>query len=72
MPSLHRNNATSTLAASIVAGDATLIVQSGHGARFPAPGVGEWFWLAVQSGATMELMRCVCLLYTSPSPRDRG
>ncbi len=43
MPRLWADHALSTLASGITAGDATLTVATGHGARFPSPGAGDYF-----------------------------
>lgn len=52
------NNAASTLATAIDTDDTSVIVASGHGARFPTCCTGSQdFYIAVQSGATIEFMR---------------
>lgn len=58
MQYLFTNNAVSTLAtgASLVA--TTLTVQTGHGARFPAPGAGQGFVATIQNGAAYEIVLC--------------
>lgn len=43
MAILLKNNATSKLAAAIDTDDTTLVVESGHGARFPLPTNGDYF-----------------------------
>ena len=54
-----KNNATSRLAASLVASETTVSVLAGHGARFPALSSNDWFPLAVQNTAgAIEYMRC--------------
>ena len=53
-----KNNAASSLAASLAAGDTMVSVLAGHGARFPALVAGDWFPLAVQNVAgAIEYMR---------------
>jgi hypothetical protein len=55
----YANNATSTLASGISSGAVSLTVASGHGARFPTLGGGDWFPVTVQkTDGTLELMRC--------------
>jgi hypothetical protein len=53
------NNAESTLATGIDADDTTVVVATGHGARFPAPGTDEYFDLTLVSAdlATVEIMK---------------
>jgi len=65
------NNAESTLAAALGGGDISFAVAAGKGALFPAVAAadGQSFRILVKEGATEEWM--TCLLYTSPSPRDR-
>lgn len=60
MDFLIENNAESTLAAGIAAGDLSLSVQAADAARFPSPGVGQSFYLTlerVNTGAK-EIVRC--------------
>lgn len=53
-----KNNAASSLAASLAAGDTMVSVLAGHGARFPVLVAGDWFPLAVQNVAgSIEYMR---------------
>ena len=53
-----KNNAASSLAASLAAGDTMVSVLAGHGARFPVLATGDWFPLAVQNMAgAIEYMR---------------
>ena len=53
-----KNNAASSLAASLAAGDTMVSVLAGHGARFPVLVAGDWFPLAVQNVAgAIEYMR---------------
>ena len=56
---LLKNNARSTLSASITATDTTIRVRVGHGDRFPQPSAtGDWFPLTLedQSGS-IEILR---------------
>ena len=56
---LLKNNARSTLSASITAMDTTIRVRVGHGVRFPQPSAtGDWFPLTLedQSGS-IEILR---------------
>lgn len=48
------NNAESTLDAAINGSDTTILVQSGHGARFPSPTHGDYFWLTIEN----EIVKC--------------
>lgn len=53
-----KNNAASSLAASLAAGDTMVSVLAGHGARFHVLVAGDWFPLAVQNVAgAIEYMR---------------
>lgn len=52
------NNATSTLAVGIDSDDTAIVVASGHGARFPAPTAGQFFFLTIEQGGVVEFMRC--------------
>ena len=44
-----KNNASSSLAASMSETETMIRVLAGHGVRFPSLGVGDWFPLAVQN-----------------------
>lgn len=59
---VYANNARSVLASAITDTDTTFMLATGHGARFPSPGVGEAFRFRViyRSGAlfTMEICEC--------------
>ena len=50
-----KNNAGSSLAASMSATETMVRVLAGHGVRFPSLAVGDWFPLAVQGN--IEYMR---------------
>lgn len=53
-----KNNAASSLAASLSATETLVRVLAGHGARFPALNDGDWFPLAVQNvQGDIEYMR---------------
>lgn len=59
MTVLFKNNAATRLASSLTTGATTLSVTGGEGAKFPSPGVGEWFPLTViKSSGVLEIMRC--------------
>lgn len=51
MTVLLRNNVTATLATALSATDTGIALTSGHGARFPSLGAGEYFY-ATLSGPT--------------------
>lgn len=55
---LFKNNAVSTLAASMNLVDTTLTVGTGHGARFPSPAAAQAFVITVQDGSDYEIMTC--------------
>lgn len=54
------NNATSTLAASILAGATVLTISAIDAPKFPAPSAGHWFPLTlIDTGSgNMEIVRC--------------
>lgn len=53
-----KNNAASSLAASLTDTETLIRVLAGHGVRFPVLGAGDWFPLAVQSvSGEIEYMR---------------
>lgn len=56
---LLKNNARSTLSASITAMDTQLRVRVGHGDRYPKPSAaGEWFPLTLEdTNGNIEIMR---------------
>jgi hypothetical protein len=56
---LTKNNAYSTLASwSIGTGTGTFTVQGGEGARFPAPGGSDWFFVTLQDASNnIEIVR---------------
>lgn len=56
---IFANNATSLLAATITAGQATLAITSGDEAKFPTPTGGDWFPITVVDGSgNIEIMYC--------------
>lgn len=54
MAELWTNNAESTLSGSITDSATSLTVQAGHGALFPSPSNGDYFWLTIES----EIVKC--------------
>ena len=62
MKYIATNNAESTLASGIGAGDVTLTLTTGTGALFPSPGANEAFKLRLKDGATMEIVDCTSRL----------
>lgn len=57
---LYTNNASTTLASSIVAGDTSLTVASGQGALFPSPTGSNYFMCTLQStsSSALEIVKC--------------
>jgi hypothetical protein len=56
------NNAVSKLASAIAAGDTSISVTAGDGAKFPALAAGDWFPItAFKSDGSLEIMRCTAL-----------
>jgi len=52
------NNATSTLASSIAAGDTAFSVKAGDGAKFPVLGAGDWFPATlVKASGVLEIVK---------------
>lgn len=54
MAELWTNNAESTLSGAITDVATSLAVQVGHGARFPSPSNGDYFYLTIES----EILKC--------------
>jgi len=54
---LFANNAASTLASSILAGDLSLTVATGEGALFPSPSGGDYFHATLDDGVNIEIVR---------------
>lgn len=53
-----KNNAGSSLAASMSASETMVRVMAGHGVRFPSLAAGDWFPLAIQNvQGDIEYMR---------------
>lgn len=54
------NNAASTLSVAVSSNtQATLTLQSGHGARFPYLAVPDFFWVTLDDGTNVEVCKCV-------------
>lgn len=51
------NNASSTLANSILIGATSLDVAAGEGAEFPTLGTGDYFMATIESGSTREIVK---------------
>lgn len=51
------NNANSTLAAGIAAGDTICDVATGEGAKFPSLAAGEFFLATIEQGGTTEIVK---------------
>jgi hypothetical protein len=57
---LFANNAESTLSIAVSSNtQATLTVQSGHGARFPSPTNADFFLVTLDDGTNIEVCKCV-------------
>lgn len=54
---LFENNAASTLATAIDTDDTEVVVQSGHGALFPAITGSDFFFVTLDAGATREIVK---------------
>jgi hypothetical protein len=54
---LWANNAISTLSVSIIAGDTSIVVQSGDGALFPAITGSDYFWATLVGGGNVEVVK---------------
>jgi microcystin-dependent protein len=55
---LFTNNATALLSVALAVGSTSLVVNSGQGSLFPAPGAGDWFFVTVTDGTNTEIVRC--------------
>lgn len=54
------NNAKSTLSVAVSSNtQASLTLQSGHGARFPYLAVPDFFWVTLDDGTNVEVCKCV-------------
>lgn len=59
MGQMFSNNASSTLASGINAGNTSITVQTGHGSKFPSPTLGTDYFLAtLSSGSAIEIIKC--------------
>lgn len=54
---LYANNASSTLAGSIISSGTSLAVAVGEGAKFPSPTTGQYFLLTLEVGTTREIVQ---------------
>lgn len=53
------NNGHSTLASSITSSDTSITVASGHGARFPSLGAGDYFYATlIDASNNLEIVKC--------------
>jgi hypothetical protein len=58
MAVLFTNNATALIASSITATSTSIILASGTGTYFPAPGAGDWFYCTiVDSSNNLEIVK---------------
>lgn len=57
MAVLYTNNATTTLASSISNSATSLTVAIGDGAKFPNPTAGDFFYVTLTSGNTVEIAK---------------
>jgi len=57
MTQLFANAARSTLAAAITAEDTTLTLVAGGGERFPGKLINQWYYLTLQDGDDIEIVR---------------
>lgn len=51
------NDASGVLSVAIAAGDVTLVLDAGQGAKFPTLAGGDWFPLVLEEGAKFEIVR---------------
>jgi len=57
---LFNNNALSTLSVAVSSNtQASLTLQTGHGARFPSPTGADYFLVTLDDGTNVEVCRCV-------------
>jgi hypothetical protein len=57
---LFANNAESTLSVAVSSNtQATLTVQTGHGARFPSPLNADFFLVTLDDGTNIEVCKCI-------------
>lgn len=56
---IFSNNASATLAVSLIIADTTVQVQSGYGTLFPSPTNGDWFLATLEdNGGNSEIVKC--------------
>lgn len=55
---LFSNNGASTLASGITNSATSITVQTGHGARFPSPSGGDYFFATLIEGSALEIVKC--------------
>lgn len=59
---LFKNNAKSTLSVAIAsAGTASLVLQTGHGARFPTPKSPDFYTVTLDDGTNVEICRVIAI-----------
>lgn len=58
MVQLFANNAAGSLSSSINSSATTLALQTGEGALFPSPGASDYFYVTLQEGSTIEVVKC--------------
>jgi hypothetical protein len=57
---LFKNNALSTLSVAVTSNSqATLTLQTGHGARFPSPLAPAYFMVTLDDGTNIEICKCI-------------
>lgn len=57
MAELFTNNGASTLATTITTGSTSVVVGSGHGARFPNPSSPDYFYVTLDDGTNVEIVK---------------
>lgn len=58
MPYVYANGAVSKLLTTINSAATTVVVASGHGARFPSPVGGDIAWITLEEGSNLEVVAC--------------
>jgi hypothetical protein len=59
---LFTNNAKSTLSVAVSSNtQASLTLQSGHGARFPTPQAPDYFHVTLDDGVNVEICKCIAI-----------
>jgi len=57
---LFQNNAASSLAVAVTSNtQASLTLQTGHGARFPSPLAPDYFMVTLDDGTNVEVCKCI-------------